>query len=102
MVRVASEGGGGPAIETTGLTKRYGSSIALDALDLRVEVGEVFGFLGPNGAGKSTTISILLGLARATEGRARVFGADPWTDAAAVHRRTAYVPSEANLWPSLT
>jgi ABC-2 type transport system ATP-binding protein len=102
MVCVASGSDVGPAIETTGLTKRYGSSTALDALDLSVEVGEVFGFLGPNGAGKSTTISILLGLARASEGQARVFGSDPWADAAAVHRRTAYVPSEANLWPSLT
>jgi ABC-2 type transport system ATP-binding protein len=91
-----------PAIETEGLTKRYGSAVVLDHLDLTVEAGEVFGYLGPNGAGKSTTISLLLGLIRATSGRARLFGLDAARDAAAVHRRLAYVPSVANLWPSLT
>jgi ABC-2 type transport system ATP-binding protein len=75
---------------------------ALDALDLDVEPGEVFGFLGPNGAGKSTTIGLLLGLLRPSSGRARIFDLDAWADAPAIHRRLAYVPSEANLWPSLT
>jgi len=89
-------------IETDRLTKRYGSSIALDALDLEVGAGEVLGYLGPNGAGKSTTISLLLGLIRATSGSATIFGLDVRRDAPAIHRRLAYVPSEANLWPSLT
>ena len=84
------------------LTKRYGHTTALDGLDLAVEEGEVFGYLGPNGAGKSTTIALLLGLIRATSGRATIFGLDVWHEARAVHRRLAYVPSEANLWPSLT
>lgn len=53
------------AIEVEGLRKSFGRSVALDALDLRVEQGEVHGFLGPNGSGKSTTIRILLGLVRA-------------------------------------
>jgi polyether ionophore transport system ATP-binding protein len=84
------------------LTKRYGHTTALDGLDLAVEEGEVFGYLGPNGAGKSTTIALLLGLIRATSGQATIFGLDVWREARAVHRRLAYVPSEANLWPSLT
>ena len=61
-------------IETRGLTKHFGTTVALDGLDLTVEEGTVHGFLGPNGAGKSTTIRILLGLLRATGGRARLFG----------------------------
>jgi ABC-2 type transport system ATP-binding protein len=89
-------------IRTEGLTKRYGHAVVLDALDLQVEAGEVFGYLGPNGAGKSTTISLLLGLIRPTSGRATIFGRDAWRDAPEIHRQVAYVPSEANLWPSLT
>jgi ABC-2 type transport system ATP-binding protein len=84
------------------LTKRYGRTTALDSLDLEIQRGEVFGYLGPNGAGKSTTIALLLGLIRPTAGAARIFDLDVWGDAPAVHRRVAYVPSEANLWPSLT
>jgi ABC-2 type transport system ATP-binding protein len=84
------------------LTKRYGHVIALDSLDLEIEQGEVFGYLGPNGAGKSTTIALLLGFIRPTSGSARIFDLDVRRDARVIHRRVAYVPSEANLWPSLT
>ena len=63
-------------ISTEQLTKRYGHTTALDALDLEIEPGEVFGYLGPNGAGKSTTIALLLGLIRPTSGAARIFGLD--------------------------
>ena len=91
-----------PTIRTEQLTKRYGHATALDALDLEIEQGEVFGYLGPNGAGKSTTIALLLGLIRPTSGGARIFDLDVWRDAPAIHQRLAYVPSEANLWPSLT
>jgi len=90
------------AVETRGLTKRYGRSVALDSLDLAVDQGEVFGYLGPNGAGKSTTIALLLGLIRPTSGSARMFGLDVHRDAPVLHQKVAYVPSEANLWPSLT
>ncbi len=90
------------AIRTEGLTKRYGPSVALDHLDLEVVPGEVMGFLGPNGAGKTTTIRLLLGLARATEGRAEVFGLDCEHRPTEIHRRLAFVAGEANLWPSLT
>ncbi|WP_344048831.1 ABC transporter ATP-binding protein [Nocardioides panacihumi] len=88
--------------EATGLVKTFGGVRALDGLELTVSAGEVHGFLGPNGAGKSTTIRILLGLMRASGGGARLFGADPWRDAADLHRRLAYVPGDVSLWPNLS
>jgi ABC-2 type transport system ATP-binding protein len=90
------------AIRTSGLTKRYDETVALDGLDLAVEPGEVYGYLGPNGAGKTTTIRLLLGLLRPSGGRAELFGVDAWADPVAAHRRIAYVSAEPNLWPSLT
>ena len=90
------------AIRTEGLSKRYGETLALDALDLVVEPGEVYGFLGPNGAGKTTTIRLLLGLLRPTAGRTELFGVDAWRDPVAAHRRIAYVSAEPYLWPGLT
>jgi ABC-2 type transport system ATP-binding protein len=89
-------------IDVTGLVKTFGSTRALDGLDLAVRAGEVHGFLGPNGAGKSTTIRVLLGLLRADAGHARLLGGDPWSDAVDLHRRLAYVPGDVNLWPNLT
>jgi ABC-2 type transport system ATP-binding protein len=89
-------------IEVAGLVKRFGSTTALDGLDLGVSQGEVHGFLGPNGSGKSTTIRVLLGLLRPDAGTARLLGGDPWRDAAALHRRLAYVPGEVSLWPNLS
>ena len=77
---------GPPPISTAGLTKRYGSTLALDRLDLEIRPGEVFGFLGPNGAGKTTTIRLLLGLIHPTSGTARVLGGDAWTDVVEIHR----------------
>ena len=93
---------GDVAIEATGVVKTFGSTRALDGLDLRVRTGEVHGFLGPNGSGKSTAIRILLGLMRADCGRARVLGGDPWRDAVTLHRRIAYVPGDVSLWPNLS
>ncbi|MGF9759062.1 ABC transporter ATP-binding protein [Microvirga sp. 0TCS3.31] len=90
------------AIEVNDLVKEFGSVRALDGLDLDVATGEVHGFLGPNGAGKSTTIRVLLGLLRSSSGSARLLGGDPWGDAAALHRRLAYVPGDVTLWPNLT
>jgi ABC-2 type transport system ATP-binding protein len=90
------------AIEVAGLVKRFGSTRALDGLELTVRAGEVHGFLGPNGAGKSTTLRVLLGLLRADAGHARLLGGDPWRDAVALHRRLAYVPGDVTLWPGLT
>jgi ABC-2 type transport system ATP-binding protein len=91
-----------PVIDIQGLVKTFGSLRALDRLDLTVTPGEVHGFLGPNGAGKSTTIRVLLGLLRKGGGEVRLFGGDPWSEAAELHRRLAYVPGDVNLWPNLT
>jgi ABC-2 type transport system ATP-binding protein len=90
------------AIVVSGLHKSFGSTHALDGLDLEVATGEVHGFLGPNGAGKSTTLRVLLGLLRGDDGDASLLGGDPWHDAAKLHRRLAYVPGDVNLWPNLT
>ena len=90
------------AIHTSSLSKRYGSTVALDALDLSVATGEVYGYLGPNGSGKTTTIRLLLGLHRPTAGHAEVFGHDSWRDPGSAHRRVAYVAGEPLLWPALT
>ena len=89
-------------IQTTGLTKKYGPTTALDQLDIVIQKGEVIGYLGPNGAGKTTTIRLLLGLIKSTSGQAQIFGLDAYKAAAQIHKDIAYVPGEANLWPNLT
>jgi ABC-2 type transport system ATP-binding protein len=89
-------------VHTRGLSKRYGSTLALDALDLTVQPGEVYGYLGPNGSGKTTTIRLLLGLHRPSAGRATLFGVDAWSEPVRAHQRVAYVAGEPFLWPSLT
>lgn len=89
-------------IRTEGLQKRFGSTRAIDGLDLSVVAGEVHGFLGPNGAGKTTTLRLLLGLLYPDGGEASLLGGDPWRDAVELHRRLAYVPGEVSLWPNLT
>lgn len=91
-----------PAISISALVKTFGTTRALNGLDLTVDKGEVHGFLGPNGAGKTTTIRILLGLLRADAGSITLLGGDPWRDAVALHRRLAYVPGEVSLWPNLS
>jgi ABC-2 type transport system ATP-binding protein len=91
-----------PAIETRRLTKSYGGSRGIVELDLRVELGEVFGFLGPNGAGKTTTIRTLLDLQRPTSGEARLFGLDSRRDSVAIKRRVGYLPGELSLYDRLT
>jgi ABC-2 type transport system ATP-binding protein len=91
-----------PAIETHGLTKRYGEVIAVQQLDLRVEHGEIFGFLGPNGAGKTTTMRMLLGLVRPTSGEARVLGMNIATEMPAILRRTGSVIENPTFYPYLS
>lgn len=90
------------AIQAKKLSKAFGSTKALDGLDLVVEPGQVMGFLGPNGSGKSTAIRVLMGLLRHDSGEVRVLGQDPWADAVELHRRIGYVPGDVNLWPGLT
>ena len=90
------------AIETFGLTKRYGSITAVRDLNLRIGQGQVFGFLGPNGAGKSTTIRMLLALQRPTTGRVTLLGLDARPGSVEVHRRIGYLPGDLELFPRLT
>jgi len=89
------------AIATSDLTKHYGKLAALEALDLEVQRGTIFGFLGPNGSGKTTTIRLLLGFARPTRGHAEILGLSA-ADVAHTHRHLGYVPGEVALWSQLT
>ncbi|MGZ8502287.1 MAG: ABC transporter ATP-binding protein [Candidatus Limnocylindrales bacterium] len=91
-----------PLIEAVGLTKRYGPRTVVDALDLEVSRGEIYGLLGPNGAGKTTTILMLLGLSEPDAGRARVVGLDPTRHALEVKRRVGYLPDDAGFYADLT
>jgi len=90
------------AIETDGLTKRFGDVVAVDDVNLQVEEGEVFGFLGPNGAGKSTTINMLLDFARPTEGSATVLGYDAQDESEQIHRRVGVLPEGFDLYERLS
>jgi ABC-2 type transport system ATP-binding protein len=88
-----------PAIETHGLAKHYGTTVALDSLTLSVGRGEVFGFLGPNGAGKTTAVKILVGLTTASAGSGRLLGA-PIGDRD-TRRRIGYLPELFRYQPWL-
>jgi ABC-2 type transport system ATP-binding protein len=89
-------------IETSGLTMSYGARRGIQDVSLQIEAGEIFGFLGPNGAGKSTTIRILMGLLRASAGRACIFGMDCWKSGALIRRDVGYVAGDVRLYPWLT
>jgi len=91
-----------PAIETQGLTRRFGNLIAVDGVNLRVDSGQFFGFLGPNGAGKSTTIKMLTGLLAASEGSVRVLGSDLAQNPVEVKRQIGVVPEGLALFGRLT
>jgi daunorubicin resistance ABC transporter ATP-binding subunit len=91
-----------PAIEAEGLVKRFGSTMALNGLDLWVPQGGILGMLGPNGAGKTTAVRVLATLLRPDSGRAAVLGADVATQAAEVRRRIGLTGQYAALDNSLT
>lgn len=91
-----------PILTMANITKKFGKFTALDKINLEVNKGEIYGFIGPNGAGKSTTIRVLLGILKATSGRAEIFGKDVWQEAVEIHKRVAYVPGDVNLWSNLT
>jgi ABC-2 type transport system ATP-binding protein len=90
------------AIGARGLTKRFGRTLALRGVDLRVQRGVVFGYLGPNGAGKSTTIRILTGLMRPTSGRVEILGIDVVRDRESAQRSLGYLPGDFVAYPELT
>ena len=89
-------------LELRGLSKTFGSFVALDQIDLRVERGEVFGFLGPNGAGKTTTLRLMTGLARPTSGTVRVCGFDVQQQPEEAKRRMGFISDRPFLYEKLT
>jgi daunorubicin resistance ABC transporter ATP-binding subunit len=89
-------------IEAQGLTKRFGSTVALDGLDLEVAAGAILGILGPNGAGKTTAVRILTTLTRPDGGSARVAGHDVVSEPAAVRERIGVTAQDATLDPLLS
>jgi len=91
-----------PVLEARGLTKQFGSTPAIDALDIAVRPGEVYALLGPNGAGKTTTINLFLGFLAPDAGTALVDGLDVQAEPIETKRRLAYLPEQVALYPSLT
>jgi len=91
-----------PAIATRALTKRYHDVLAVDALNLDVRAGEIYGFLGRNGAGKTTTIRMLLGLIRPTGGEVEVLGRRIVPGETGVFGRVGYLVESATAYPNLT
>ena len=90
------------ALRTRGLTRRFGALVALDALDLEVRQGEVFGLLGPNGAGKTTAIRMMTGLLAPTSGSVEVLGRDVAREPETIRRHVGVCPQENVLWMDLT
>jgi ABC-2 type transport system ATP-binding protein len=89
-------------LEAIGLSKRYNGTLALDSLNLKVSVGEIFCLLGANGAGKTTTINLFLGFAEPTGGRALIRGLDVSTNARETKKYVAYIPEQVMLYPNLS
>ncbi|GAA3646833.1 ABC transporter ATP-binding protein [Flavivirga jejuensis] len=88
----------GKRIEVSGLTKKYGSHLAVDDLTLSIEKGEIFGLLGPNGAGKSTTILMLLGLTEVDSGSVKVCGIDATRSPLDVKSKVGYLPEDVGFY----
>ena len=91
-----------PVISARGLTKRYGESVVVDALDFDIVKGETFGLLGPNGAGKTTTILMMLGLTDVSAGTVMVAGYDPVRQPLEVKRRVGYLPDSVGFYDHMT
>ena len=91
-----------PILQVRGLTRRFGSFVAVDQLSFEVQPGEVFGFLGPNGAGKSTAINMMVGLLDPTAGEVLIEGRSLRRQRAALLGRLGFCPQETNLWDKLT
>jgi ABC-2 type transport system ATP-binding protein len=90
------------AIDVHGLTKRFGTKMAVDHVDIAVPEGEVWGFLGPNGSGKTTTIRMLCGLLRADEGQGTCLGYNVRTQSEQIKRETGYMTQRFSFWEDLS
>lgn len=97
----AGDGRRGVAVEARALSRRFGSHLALDALELRIEPGEAFGLLGANGAGKTTFLRLATGYLLPSAGSVLVGGVSPAADARAVSRRLGFVAETTRLYPEL-
>lgn len=93
---------GAGVIAVRRFSKRFGSSLAVDGLDLMVAAGTIHGFLGPNGAGKTTTIRALLGFIRPSSGSTAIFGHDSWSDGLAARARLGYLVQSDSLYPDMS
>jgi ABC-2 type transport system ATP-binding protein len=89
-------------VQTFKLTKRYGSEIVVDNLDLAIRPGEIFGFLGPNGAGKTTTLLMLLGLSEPSSGKVTVLGKDPFRYPLEIKSQVGYLAENMGVYGDLT
>ncbi|HEY6386504.1 MAG TPA: ABC transporter ATP-binding protein [Candidatus Acidoferrum sp.] len=89
-------------LEARGLTKYYGSVLAVQSIDFALDPGQVLGYLGPNGSGKSTTVKMLIGLLEPSSGQVLFNDNDIQQDLVAYRKHLGYVPEEANLYPYLT
>ena len=89
-------------IQVTGLTRRYGSVLAVSDLSFSIKEGEIVGFLGPNGAGKTTTMNMLTGCLRPSAGTIMLGGFDIDTDAAEARKKIGYLPETPPLYPDMT
>ncbi len=89
-------------IEARGLLKVYGATRAVDAIDIDIRRGEIFGLLGPNGAGKTTTILMMLGLTETSGGKVSVLGFDPVRQPLQVKRRVGYLPDAVGFYDHMT
>ena len=89
-------------IKLTGLTKHYGSFVAVDGLDLLVPQGELFGFLGPNGAGKTTTLRMIAGILKPTAGTVEIGGVDLARDPIAAKAKLGFIPDRPFIYEKLT
>src|SRR6201990_175006 len=83
-------------IEARGLRKAFGSTVALDGVDLRVEEGRILGLIGPNGAGKTTALNAIVGLTP-YQGELKVLGRDPWTERGQLMRDVCFIADVAVL-----
>ena len=102
MQTAESRGGHTPLLEARGLSKDYGSTRALDSLDLAIASGEVYCLLGPNGAGKTTTINLFLGFVAPSGGQALVSGLDVATHDRETKQQLAYIPEQVMLYRNLS